>query len=278
MAYELIRYERIGAAGVITLNRPERLNAFLPAMRIEIQAALLEAEADDAVRAVIFTGAGRAFCSGMDLSADDLTTAVPPPTTDGRYDDLPGEGKLVMSIYDLTKPVIGAINGHAVGAGAAMTLPMDIRLASTMTKYSFAFARLGFVPEMACGWFLPQLVGSSLAMEWLFTGRVLTPEEALAGGLVKEVLEPDALLPRALELAEEIAGTAPVSVAIARRMCQRFPALDGPAAVLRLDGPLVRSRVRDADAKEAMAARAEKRPAAFPDRITREALDAIDFG
>ena len=273
MSYELIRYERTGSAGLVTLNRPERLNAYTPAMRMEIEAALQEAEADDAVRAVVFTGAGRGFCAGMDLQSGQVGNPVPIAP-----DELPGEGKLIMAIYNLTKPVIAAINGHAVGAGAAMTLPMDIRLASTAAKIGFTFTRLGFVPEMASAWFLPRLVGPSLALEWFCTGRVLTPDEALAGGLVKEVVEPEALLPRALQLAEEIGATSPMSVAIARRMCQRFAALDGPEAALRLDGAMVRARVVAGDAKEAMAARAEKRAPAFPDRVSPAALDAFNFG
>lgn len=272
MTYEFIRYERTGPAGVITLNRPERLNAFIPAMRVEIQAALKEAEADDAVRAVIFTGAGRGFCSGMDLSAGDLLAASPPPAADDPYKDLPGEGRLVMSLYDLTKPVIAAINGVAVGAGAAMLLPMDIRLASTEARISFAFARLGLVPEMASGWYLPRLVGPSTAMEWLVTGKNLTPQDALAAGLFKEVVEPDALMPRALALAEEIAAASPASVAIARRMCLRFEAFGSPREALEVDGPLVRARVKGDDAKEAAMARVEKRPAAFKDKISLDFL------
>jgi enoyl-CoA hydratase/carnithine racemase len=276
LTYEFIRFERTGPAGVITLNRPERLNAFIPAMRVEIQAALREAEADERVRAVVFTGAGRGFCSGMDLSAGDLLAASPPPAADDPYKDLPGEGRLVMSLYDLTKPVIAAVNGAAVGAGAAMVLPMDVRLVSTEAKISFAFARLGLVPEMASGWFLPRLVGPSTAMEWLVTGRTLTPEEGVAAGLFKEALAPDALLPRALELVEEIAAASPVSVAVARRMCLRFEALGSPREALRIDGPLVRARVTGDDAREAAKARMEKRPAAFTDRLEPGFLD--NFG
>jgi enoyl-CoA hydratase/carnithine racemase len=272
MSFDLIRYERTGAAGVVTLNRPERLNAYTPAMRVEIIAALAQAEADPQVRAVVFTGAGRGFCAGMDLTAGAGAPVEEPPS---RYDHLPGEGRMVMTIHDLAKPVIAAINGHALGAGAAMTLPMDIRLASTEAKIGFPFARLGFVPEMASAWFLPRLVGPSVASEWLCTGRTLTAEEAFAGGLVREVLAPDALLPRALQLAEEIAQASPVSVAMTRRMIQRFAALDGPDAALRLDGPLVRARVAAGDAREAMAARSEKRAPVFPDRLDRDVLGAM---
>jgi enoyl-CoA hydratase/carnithine racemase len=273
MTYELIRYERMGPAGVITLNRPERLNAFIPAMRMEIVDALAEADADEAVRAVIFTGAGRGFCAGMDLSSGEKD--APPVVAPG---DLPGEGKLVMAIWNLTKPVIGAINGHAVGAGAAMTLPMDIRIASTEAKIAFAFTKLGFVPEMGSAWFLPKIVGYSTAIEWLTTGRTLTTGEALATGLVKSVVSPDELMPSALALAEEIAGTSPLSTAIARRMCQRFQAFDDPDPVVRLDGVMVRTRVLGGDAKEALTARAEKRAPQFPDKLSQEILSRFDFG
>jgi enoyl-CoA hydratase/carnithine racemase len=273
MTYELIRYERVGAAGLITLNRPDQLNAYTPSMRLEMQAAMDEAEADDAVRAVIFTGAGRSFCAGADLNSSEISA---PKTL--APDALPGEGELVMKIYNLAKPVIAAINGHAVGAGAALTLPMDIRLASTNAKIGFTFTRLGFAPEMASAWFLPRLVGTSLAMEWLATGRVLTTAEAVAGGLVKEVLEPDALLPRAFELAQEIALASPLSVAVSRRMVQRFQALDNPEAALRLDGKIVRARVSGGDAREAMAARSAKRLAAFVDPVSQAELAKFNFG
>ena len=276
MSYEHILYERQGSAGVITLNRPERLNAFLPAMRVEIQSALKAAEADDAVRAVIVTGAGRGFCSGMDMSAGEFV--IPPPADDDPHRDLTGEGRLVMSFYDLAKPVIGAVNGVAVGLGAALLLPMDIRLASTAAKFSFPFVRLGFSPEMACAWFLPRLVGPQVAMEWLVTGRMLTPEAAKDAGLVKEVVEPDALLPRALELAEEIAQASPVSVAIARRMCLRFESLGSPKDALKIDGPLVRVRLAEADAKEAGLARAEKRAPGFKDQVSLDYLQRHGLG
>lgn len=275
MPYELIRYEKTGPAAIITLNRPERLNAYTPDMRLEMQAALREAEDDDAVRAVIFTGAGRAFCAGMDLAVGGAGGAEAPG---GRYEHLAGEGRLIMTIYDLTKPVIAAINGHAIGAGIAMTLSMDIRLASTAAKIAFPFTRLGFAPEMASTWFLPRLVGPSVAAEWLCSGRMLTLQEACSGGLVKEVVEPEVLLPRALELAEEFAQAAPVAVAVTRRMCQRFQGLDGPEAALLLDGSIVRARVASGDAKEAMAARMEKRAPDFPDRVSREAVAAFNFG
>ena len=272
MSYEFIRYELQGPAAIITLDRPEKLNAYTPAMRIEFQAALRAAEQDDAVHAVIVTGAGRGFCSGIDFATiGQPVTELP----DDPYPDLPGEGKAVMELWDLAKPVIAAINGVAIGLGAALTLPMDIRLAADTARIGFVFTRLGFAPEMATGWFLPKLVGPARATEWLLTGRTFDAAEALAGGLVSEVLQPDALMPRALALAEEFARAAPASVAIARRMCQRFPAFDGPAAALRRDGPIVRARLSHADAQEAMAARVEKRPPIFRDRASQDLLTSL---
>lgn len=272
MSYREIRYERQGPAAILTLDRPEKLNAYTPAMRIEMQAALRAVEADDAVHAVIVTGAGRGFCAGIDFAAINQPVVE---LTGDLYPDLFGEGKAVMELWNLAKPVIAAINGVAIGLGAALTLPMDIRLASREAKIGFIFTRLGFAPEMATGWFLPRLVGPARAGEWLMTGRTFDAAEALAGGLVSEVLAPDDLLPRALALAEEIALAAPASVAVARRMYQRFPLLADPAEVLRRDGPIVRVRLDQDDAKEAMAARADKRPPVFRDRATQELLASL---
>jgi enoyl-CoA hydratase/carnithine racemase len=273
MTYAFIRYEIVGAAAVITLNRPDKRNAYTPAMRREMEAAFKAAEADEAVRAVVVTGAGRGFCAGADLSGDMAFDVAPP--TEADKDALRGEGQMIMLIHSLAKPVIAAINGHAVGAGVAMTLPMDIRIASTSAKFGFAFCRLGFVPEMASAWFLPRLVGPSKAAEWFYTGRTFGPEDAVAAGLVSEVLAPEALLPRALALAEEMAQASPVAVAMTKRMLARFQAFDGPEEALRVDQHLVRARVRSADVKEAMAARVEKRPTIFPDKISE--LDAADL-
>lgn len=267
-----ILYEIRGPAAILTLNRPDKLNAYTPAMRIEMQAALRAAESDDAVHAVIVTGAGRGFCAGIDFAAIGQPVEELPGDP---YPELFGEGKAVMKIWDLAKPVIGAINGVAIGLGVALTLPMDIRLASSDARFGLVFTRLGFAPEMATGWFLPRLVGPARAAEWLLTGRTFDAAEAFAGGLVSDVLAPVDLLPRALALADEIAQAAPASVAIARRMLQRFPMLDGPAETLRRDGPIVRARLEHADAKEAMAARVDKRPARFTDRATQELLRSL---
>jgi enoyl-CoA hydratase/carnithine racemase len=276
LQYSCIVYERIGAAAIITLSRPERLNAYVSEMRVEINHALHCAEHDNEVRAVVFTGAGRGFCSGLDMTPGLVTTL--PPLDGEPYAELPTEGRLTMAIYDIPKPVIAAINGPAIGLGAAMTLPMDIRLASTEARIGFTFTRLGFAPEMASSWFLPRIIGATRASEWLITGRTLNAERALEWGFVSEVLSPERLLPRALELAEEIAGASPLSVAVARRMCQRYAHLETPQEVLKRDGDIVRARFRSADSEEASAARREKRAPAFPEPVTRAALERFGLG
>lgn len=278
MTYEFIRYERAGVVGVVTLNRPEKLNAFTPLMRAEIQAALKEADADSSICAIVITGAGRGFCSGVDLSTDPAKNVSPPIGTHEPYADIPDEGRLVMSIHDLTKPVIGAINGVAIGAGLTMTLPMDFRIVSREAKLSFAFPRLGFVPEMASAWFLPRIVGHATAMDWLGTGRQIDPEEGRQAGLFNHVVEPDQLMPQALALGAQFADSAPVSVAIARRMLQQFQKYGSPVDALRIDGPAVRARLNSNDVREAMAARAEKRAPNFKDKATPEFLQQLGLG
>src|SRR3954447_1556388 len=200
MDYETIRYSVDNRVLTLTLNRPERLNAFTDQMEAELIAAFDGADADDDVRAVIVTGDGRGFCAGADLEAAGSTFDY------GENDEVPedGGGRLTLRIYRSRKPVIAAINGPAVGVGITMTLPMDVRLAVRSAKIGFVFARRGIVPEAASGWFLPRVVGISQAMEWVATGRVFDSEEALRGGLVRSVHEPDELLPAARELALEI--------------------------------------------------------------------------
>src|SRR5215216_4013139 len=218
MDYEQIRYEVDDHVLTITLNRPERLNAFTPTMKDELIAAFDRVDADDEVRAVIVTGAGRGFCAGADLQAGGETFDY---RARGVADDVPrdGGGQVTLRIFDCTKPVIAAINGPAVGVGATMTLPMDVRLASDQARMGFVFTRRGIVPEAASSWFLPRVVGISRAMEWAATGRVFDAEEALDGGLVRSVHPHDELIDVARTLAREMAdNTAPVSVALARRL------------------------------------------------------------
>ena len=267
----------------LTLNRPTRMNAFTPQMMAEMIAAFDLADADDAVRAVIVTGAGKAFCAGADLGAGGATFDYAkrpdkleqgsPVQADGSVDyDHPGVrdngGKLTLRIFACKKPVIGAINGAAVGIGATMQLPMDFRLASDAARFGFVFARRGIVPEAASSWFLPRLVGIGQALEWCYSGRVFGADEALKGGLVRSVHAPDDLLPAARALAHELtAESAPVSVALTRNMMWRMMGAAHPMDAHRLDSRLIWSRGASADAAEGVASFLEKRAAVYPDKL-----------
>jgi enoyl-CoA hydratase/carnithine racemase len=266
MAFEQIRYEVGEGIATITLNRPEKLNAVTSALIQELIAAFEAADGDDAVRVVIVTGAGRAFCAGADLSAGTQTfdgARRGRPQADGEHRD--GGGLVALRIYDLKKPVIAAINGPAVGFGITMTLPMDIRIASSEARIGFVFARRGVVPEACSTWFLPRLVGLQRAAEWVYTGRVFDAAEALAGGLVSRVVAPAALLPTARALAREIADhTSGVSVALARQMMWKLLGADHPMEGHRLDSRGMDWTGRSADAREGIASFLEKRPPRFP--------------
>src|SRR5436853_2651091 len=220
MPYETILTDLTDSIFTITINRPDKLNALNTQMIHELIDAFDVADNDDAVRAVIVTGAGRAFCAGADLSGGPRTFDRPTPAgTAGDSEHRDGGGLVSLRIYDMKKPVIAAINGPAVGFGATMTLPMDIRIASSSARMGFVFSRRGVVPEACSTWFLPRLVGMQRAAEWVYTGRVFGAEEALAGGLVSRVVPPDALMETALALAREIAdNTSAISVALARQM------------------------------------------------------------
>lgn len=257
----------------LTLNRPDKLNAFTHAMMDEIIAAFDEADARDDVRVVIVTGAGRAFCAGADLSEGGKTFAqmtFDPENPDWTSPEIrDGGGRVSLRIFRCLKPVISAVNGAAVGVGATMQLPMDIRLASTDARFGFVFARRGIVPEACSSWFLPRLVGIQQAMEWVATGRVFGAEEALRGGLVRSVHAPDELLPAARALAREIAdNTAPVAVALARQMMWRMLGADDPMEAHKVDSRGIASRGRSADVAEGVASFLEKRPARFPDKVS----------
>jgi enoyl-CoA hydratase/carnithine racemase len=268
MSYEQITADTAEGVLTITLNRPDRLNAWTPTMGQELMAAFDAADADDGVRAIIVTGAGRGFCAGADLQAGGATFSQREREGD---DPVPrdGGGRLVLRIFDCTKPVIAAINGPAVGVGATMTLPMDIRLAADEARVGFVFSRRGIVPEACSSWFLPRLVGISRAMEWVSTGRVFSAQEALEGGLVRSLHPQDELLDAARALATEIAqNTAPVSVALARRMMWRMLGAEHPMLAHRADSRGMFYRGRSADAAEGIASFLEKRPAQFPDRVS----------
>ena len=268
--FEEIRAETADGVLTITLNRPERLNAFTETMRRELIAAFDLADAEDDVRAVVVTGAGRGFCAGADLAKGGETFDWKErEATDGWDVPRDGGGQVSLRIFDCTKPVIAAINGPAVGVGITMTLPMDIRLAVEGAKIGFVFTRRGIVPEACSSWFLPRIVGISQAMEWVATGRVFDAQEALAGGLVRSVHAPGELLPAAYGIAREIAdNTAPVSVALGRRLLWRMLGADHPLAAHRADSRAMYSRGQSADAREGVQSFLEKRPAVFPDRVS----------
>jgi enoyl-CoA hydratase/carnithine racemase len=256
----------------ITLDRPERLNAFTVPMQRELCAAFDRADADPEVRAVVVTGRGRGFCAGADLAGGGDTfdiDAGSPATGSGGDGPHRDEGGLVaLRIFECTKPVIAAINGPAVGVGATMTLPMDVRLASETARFGFVFARRGIVPEACSSWFLPRVVGISTALEWTLTGRVFDAPEALERGLVRSVHAHDDLLPAALALAGEIASsTSAVSVAMTRQMLWRMLGEAHPMAAHRVDSNAIAQLGRSADAREGVVSFLEKRPAAFTDQV-----------
>jgi enoyl-CoA hydratase/carnithine racemase len=264
MPFRLIRYEVEDGVCTVTLDRPDRLNAVTTPMLDELGEAWDLADADDAVRAVIVTGAGRAFCAGADLGSGGATFDYESRRASAE-EHRDGGGRVTLRIFDMKKPVIAAINGPAVGFGITLTLPMDIRIASSAARMGFVFARRGVVPEACSTWFLPRLVGISQAAEWVYTGRVFSAEEALAGGLVSRVVEPDVLLPAARELAREIAGnTSAVSVTLARQMMWKLLGADHPREAHRLDSLAMLWTGRSADAREGIAAFLEKRAARFP--------------
>ena len=268
MSYEQIITDLADGVLTITLNRPERLNAWTPTMQRELIAAFDEADGNDEVRVVIVTGAGRGFCAGADLAAGGATFDR---GERGSSDAVPrdGGGQFTLRVFDCTKPVIAAINGPAVGVGATMTLAMDIRLASDEARLGFVFARRGIVPEACSSWFLPRLVGISQAMEWVATGRVFGAEEALQAGLIRSVHPQDELLAAARGIAGEIVeNAAPVSVALARRMMWRMLGAEHPMIAHRADSRGMLHRGRSDDAAEGISAFLEKRPAAFPDRVS----------
>ncbi|MFC4293331.1 crotonase/enoyl-CoA hydratase family protein [Sphingorhabdus arenilitoris] len=274
-----IRYAVTDNIATITLYRPDKMNAFTNVMMAELIAAFDQIDADDDVRAVIVTGEGeRAFCAGADLTPDDGAEVFADGSeveslSDTRVRD--GGGMVTLRIFECKKPVIGAINGAAVGIGATMQLPMDFRLASKSARFGFVFARRGIVPEAASSWFLPRLVGMQQALEWCMTGRVFGADEALAGGLVRSVHDAEDLMPAAIALAREIAdNTAPVSIALTRAMLWRLSASDHPMEAHKIDSRAIYRRSRSGDAQEGIASFLEKRTPSYPDGV---ASDMPDF-
>lgn len=272
--YQDIQYDVADGVLTLTLNRPDKLNAFTPVMCLELVEAFDRATLDDDIRVILVTGAGRAFCAGADLSSGGATFdyaargyAADEPSRDGG-------GLVSLRVFESTKPVIGVINGPAVGVGVTMTLPMDIRIASDAAKFGFVFARRGIVPEAASSWFLPRLVGPSQAAEWFFSGRVFDATEALAGGLVRSVHNAADLMPAAQGLAREIAdNTSAISVALARRMMWRGLTFDSPYRSHIADSHAMQLTGQSPDAFEGVSAFLEKRPAAFPGKVSSDLPD-----
>ena len=284
MPYETILTELSDSIFTITLNRPDKLNALNTAMIHDLIAAFDVADADDAVRAIIVTGAGRAFCAGADLSGGGRTfdrEARPdrppiPNGPDGKPDlsseaARDGGGRITLRIFACRKPVIAAVNGPAVGIGATMLLPMDIRIASEEARFGFVFSQRGIVPEAASSWFLPRLVGISQALDWCYSGRVFPASDALAGRLVARVVAAPDLLPAARALARDYCErTSPVSIALIRQMMWQMLGATHPMEAHRLDSKAMFHRGRSPDVKEGITSFLEKRPARFSDTISAD--------
>jgi enoyl-CoA hydratase/carnithine racemase len=269
MTYETLLCDVRDHILTITLNRPERMNAFTTPMAHEVIDALAAADDNDDVRAIVFTGAGRAYCAGADLGSGSATFDYGEASETADIRDT--GGLVTLAMYNCKKPLIGAINGAAVGIGATMTLPMDIRLASDKARFGFVFARRGIVPEAASSWFLPRIVGISQAMEWCMKGHVFGAEEALAGGLVKSVHPEDQLLDAAYAIARDIVdNAAPVSVALTRQMMWRMLGASHPMEAHKIDSRGVYYRGKQADAKEGVMSFMEKRPASFTDTVSQD--------
>lgn len=284
MTYQTVLLDTADGIATLTLNRPDRLNAWTRVMCDDLLRAFDAIDRNDDVRAVIVTGAGRAFCAGADLATGGTTfdykarqslEGTPEMSAENHRDS---GGRVTLRIFDSLKPVIAAINGPAVGIGATMLLPMDIRLASETAKFGFVFARRGIVMEACSSWFLPRAVGLQQALEWTMTGRVFGADEALRGRLVRSVHAPDDLLPAAQKIAREIAdNTAPVSVALNRRLIWSMMGADHPMEAHRVDSRLIYERGGTADTREGVQSFLEKRPAQFPGRVTTDMPPAFPW-
>jgi enoyl-CoA hydratase/carnithine racemase len=289
--YTTVDYTVADGILTLTLDRPDQLNAFTVTMADELEHAFDRAGSDDDVRAVVVTGRGRAFCAGMDLSADGNVFGLDEslsPTLEDMFERLDAPeiaegvrdtgGRVTLAIYDCTKPVIAAINGPAVGIGATMTLPMDVRLASTSARIGFVFGRLGIVPEACSSWFLPRLVGISRALEWTYAADILSPAEALEGGLVRSVVEPEALLDTAYELARRfVVGRSRVATALTRQMMWRSSAQPHPLEAHRVDS-LAMWETSVGDGKEGVAAFKEKRSPQFTSSASTDLPGWVPWG
>lgn len=272
--FETLRYDVADRVATITLDRPDKLNAYNTRMMRELVAAFDRSDADDDVGCVLLTGAGRAFCAGADLSGGEsafATLGEDPARAALRHGDLTRDGGGVgaLRIFDSLKPVVAAINGAAVGVGATMLLPADVRLASTSARFGFVFTKRGIVPEAASSWFLPRLVGISRALEWTMASRMVGAEEALEAGLVRSLHEPDELLPAALALARELAHSgAPVAVSLTRQMMWRMLGAAHPMMAHRVDSRAMRARGGAPDTREGVQAFLDKRTPNFAERVS----------
>ena len=281
--FDTVRLEREDGIAILTLNRPDKMNSFTAQMMLDMIAAFDITDADDETGAVIVTGAGeRAFCAGADLSSGGATFDYAKRGEAARDEAKVGEvyrdggGRVTLRIYDSLKPVICAVNGAAVGIGATMQLPMDIRIASTTARFGFVFNRRGINPEAASSWFLPRLVGISQALEWCYSGRVFNAQEALDGGLIRSIHAPEDLLPAAKAIAREfIDNTAPVSCALTRQMMWRMMGAAHPMDAHKADSRAIQSRGQSADAKEGVTSFLEKRPAKFPNTVSADLPDVF---
>jgi enoyl-CoA hydratase/carnithine racemase len=276
MAYTTISYEVADRVATITLDRPDRMNAYTDTMRAELCAAFDEVDADDEVRAVVVTGRGRAFCAGMDLESGG-STFEHEVTEDERFVNgvrRDGGGMVSLRIFRCRKPVIAAVNGAAVGVGSTMTLPMDIRLAADTARFGFVFNRRGITPEACSSWFLPRVVGISTALEWSMSGRLIDAAEAHARGLVRSVFPAEELLDKAYALAHELTDqSAPISVALTRQLMWRMLGAEHPMAAHKIDSRALNLRGASDDAREGIEAFLEKRPAEFPMTVSQDYPD-----
>jgi enoyl-CoA hydratase/carnithine racemase len=273
--YTAFDYELDGGVAVVTFNRPEKMNTFTRTMTHELRELFDRTDADDAVRGIVITGSGRAFCAGADLeAAGDTFVYRPEQELDANGVRRDGGGTVVLRIYRSLKPVVAAINGAAVGVGITMTLPMDARLAATTARFGFVFNRRGITPEACSSWFLPRLVGPPTALEWFYSGRVFQAEEALAKGLVQSLHEPEALVDAAIAHVRQMTDhSAPVSVALARQMVWQGLGAAHPMEVHRIDSRALQERGKSADAREGIEAFLEKREAKFPMRVSEDMPD-----
>ena len=276
MRYQDILYEVEDGIANITMNRPDKLNAFTGVMLDEIINAIDRTDADDDVRAVIFTGAGRAFCAGADLSRGAETFDMQKRADEGAIDQWrDGGGRVTLRLFESKKPLIAAVNGPAVGVGVTMQLPMDFRIASNNARFGLVFTRRGVVMEACSSWFLPRLVGIAQAMEWVMSGRVFPAEEALKGGLVSQIVEPDDLLPAARAIGREIAdNTSAVSVALCRHMMWKMLGANHPMEAHKIDSRGIRGMGQLPDAYEGVQSFLEKRPGNY---TMKPSTDMPDF-